>query len=91
MAVLDALEALHSPKTLPALERLRDRDLDGRVQRRVVEVIDAIRSDRKQTDEVQQLRDDFRALREDNKKLLERLDRLEAQQTVGASTPGSVG
>lgn len=91
MAVLDALEALHSPKTLPALERLRDRDLDGRVKRRVVEVIEAIRSDRKQTDEVQQLRDDFQALREDNKKLLERLDRLEVQQTVGASTSGGVG
>ena len=36
-AVLDALQALHSPKTLPALERLRDRDLDGRVKRRVAE------------------------------------------------------
>lgn len=91
MAVLDALEALHSPKTLPALERLRDRDLDGRVKRRVAEVIDAIRSARKQTDEVQQLRDDFQALREDNKKLLERLDRLEVQQTVGAHSSGGVG
>jgi len=76
MAVLDALEALHSPKTLPALERLRTRDLDGRVQRRVAEVIEALRNERKQTDEVQQLRDDFQALREENKKLLERLDRL---------------
>ena len=46
MAVLDALESLHSPKTLPALERLRARDLDGRVQRRVEEVIEAIRSER---------------------------------------------
>ena len=66
MAVLDALESLHSPKTLPALERLRARDLDGRVQRRVEEVIEAIRSERRQTDEVQQLRDDFQALREAN-------------------------
>jgi aminopeptidase N len=90
MAVLDALEALHSPKTLPALERLRDRDLDGRVKRRVAEVIEAIRSERKQTDEVQQLRDDFQAMREENKKLLERLDRLEAQQTVGTRTNGGV-
>jgi len=85
MAVLDALESLHSPKTLPALERLRARDLDGRVQRRVEEVIEAIRSERKQTDEVQQLRDDFQALREENKKLLDRLDRLEARQTTGSS------
>jgi aminopeptidase N len=85
MAVLDALESLHSPKTLPALERLRARDLDGRVQRRVAEVIEAIRSERKQTDEVQQLRDDFQALREENKKLLDRLDCLEARQTTGSS------
>src|SRR5215470_10801745 len=91
MAVLDALEALHSPKALPALERLRDRDLDGRVKRRVTEVIEAIRSERKQTDEVQQLRDDFQALREANKKLLERLDRLEAQQTVGTPPSGGIG
>src|SRR5438128_6472964 len=90
MAVLDALESLHSPKVLPALERLRPRDLDGRVQRRVAEVIEAIRSERKQTDEVQQLRDDFQAMREENKKLLERLDRLEAQQTVGTRTNGGV-
>jgi aminopeptidase N len=85
MAVLDALESLHSPKTLPELERLRARDLDGRVKRRVEEVIEAIRSERKQTNEVQQLRDDFQALREENKKLLDRLDRLEAHQTTGNS------
>ena len=86
MAVLDALESLHSPGTLPALERLRAHDLDGRVQRRVAEVIEAIRSARKQTDEVQQLRDDFQTLREENKKLLDRLDRLEARQPTGSST-----
>jgi aminopeptidase N len=85
MAVLDALESLHSPKTLPELERLRARDLDGRVKRRVEEVIEAIRSERKQTNEVQQLRDDFQALREENKKLLDRLDRLEARQTTASS------
>ena len=85
MAVLDALESLHSPKTLPALERLRAGDLDGRVQRRVEEVIEAIRSERRQTDEVQQLRDDFQALREANKKLLDRLDRLEALQTTDSN------
>ncbi len=85
MAVLEALESLHSPKTLPALERLRARDLDGRVKRRVEEVIEAIRSERKQTDEVQQLCDGFQALREENKKLLDRLDRLEARQTAGSS------
>jgi aminopeptidase N len=82
MAVLDALESLSSAKTLPALERLRARDLDGRIKRRLEEVIDTIRSGRKQTDEVQQLRNDVQALREENKKLLERLDRLEARQAA---------
>jgi aminopeptidase N len=84
MAVLDALESLNSPKTLPALQRLSARDLDGRVKRRLTEVIDAIRSSRKQVDDMQQLRNDVQALREENKKLLERLDRLEARQ---ASSP----
>jgi aminopeptidase N len=68
-----------------APERLRARGLDGRVKRRGEEVIEAIRSERKQTDEVQQLRDDFQALREENTKLLDRLDRLEARQTTGGS------
>lgn len=85
MAVLDALASLNSPKTLAALERLRARDLDGRVKRRLEEVIDTIRSGRKQTAEVKQLRDDVQALRDANKKLLERLDRLEARQ---APNPG---
>jgi aminopeptidase N len=77
MAVLDALASLNSPKTLPALQRLSARDLDGRVKRRLQEVIETIRSSRKQTDDMQQMRDDVQALREENKKLLERLDRLE--------------
>ncbi len=79
MAVLDALTALNSPKTLPALERLQARDLDGRVKRRLAEVLEAIRSSRKQADDMQQLRDDVQTLREENKKLVERLDRLEAR------------
>jgi aminopeptidase N len=80
MAVLAALESLNSAKILPALERLSARDLDGRVKRRLEEVIETIRSSRKQADDMQQLRDDMQAIREENKKLLERLDRLEARQ-----------
>jgi aminopeptidase N len=84
MAVLDALEALNSPKTLPALERLSTRDLDGRVKRRLEEVVTAVRSNRKQADDMQQLRDDVKALREENTTLRERLDRLEARATPSA-------
>jgi aminopeptidase N len=58
---------------------LRHRDLDGRIKRRLDEVIEAIRDARKQTDEVQQIRDDMQRLYEENKKLLERLERLEAR------------
>jgi aminopeptidase N len=83
MATLEALASLNSPKTLPALERLSARDLDGRVKRRLEEVIETIRSNRKQADDMQQLRDDVQALREENKKLLERLDRLEARPGTG--------
>jgi aminopeptidase N len=79
MAVLDALTSLNSPKTLPALERWQARDLDGRVKRRLAEVLEAIRSSRKQADDMQQLRDDVQTLRKENKKLIERLDRLEAR------------
>ncbi|MGE3539869.1 MAG: M1 family aminopeptidase [Candidatus Tectimicrobiota bacterium] len=88
MAVLDALAALQSPQTLAALERLRARDVDGRVQRRLTEVLETIRSARRQTDEVQQLRDDVQSLRADNQKLLERLERLEASRPdTSSATP----
>lgn len=79
MAVLDALESLGSPKTLPALQQLQQQDVDGRIKRRAEEVTGSIRSARKQGDEIQQLRDDVDALQAENKKLLERLDRVEAQ------------
>lgn len=42
-------------------------------------MIGSIRSARKQGDEIHQLRDDVEALRAENKELLERLDRVEAQ------------
>ena len=80
LAVLAALASLNSPKTLPALERLSARDLDGRIKRRLAEVIESIRSSRKQADNMQQLCDDMQAIWKENKKLLERLDRLEARQ-----------
>lgn len=79
MATLDALESLGSPKTLTALQQLQQQDVDGHIKRRAEEVIGSIRSARKQGDEIQQLRDDVDALRTENKKLLERLDRVEAQ------------
>lgn len=85
MAVLDGLESLDSPKTLAALQGLQHHNLDGRIKRRVNEVIESIRSSRKQTDDVQKLRDDVQALQEDNRKLVERLDRIEAHPSPEAS------
>jgi aminopeptidase N len=84
LAVLDALQSLGSPQPLPALQRLRQQTLDGRVKRRVEEVIESIRSGRKQADELQTLRDDVQKLRDENKKLQERLERIEARQGPSA-------
>jgi aminopeptidase N len=82
MAVLDALETLKSPKTLPALQRLSVRDLDGRVKRRLEEVSNTLRNTQPSPDELQQLRDEVKSLHTANNTLRERLDRFEAQQAA---------
>lgn len=82
MGVLDALETLQSPKTLPVLQRLSTRDLDGRVKRRLEEVINTLRQTQPSVDELQQLRNDVKSLQTANSALRERLDRFEAQQAA---------
>ncbi len=75
-----ALGELLDPKAIPALERLVDRELDGRVKRRGREAILKIRAGREASSEFKRLRDDVDKLREENRQLKERLEKLEALQ-----------
>ncbi len=74
------LGELMDPKAIPALERLIDRELDGRVKRRARESIIKLRVGREASDQFQRLREDVDKLREENRQLKERLEKVEALQ-----------
>ena len=84
MAALDALEALHEAAAIAPLEQLATQDVDGRLKRRATEVTRSIREYLEKPAEIKQLRDELDAMRESNKGLLDRLDRLESKSKVKA-------
>ncbi len=85
MAALSALEELHEAAAIPRLEQLAGQDIDGRLKRRCAEVVRAIREYLEKPAEIKQLRDEVDALRETNKGLLDRLERLEAKSKPRAT------
>jgi aminopeptidase N len=74
----DALESLKAREAIPHLERLVDQELDGRVRRAARRAIESLKEGRGRSDEVTSLRHDLDALREENRLLRDRLDRIEA-------------
>ncbi|MBC5806661.1 MAG: aminopeptidase [Candidatus Eremiobacter antarcticus] len=78
ITALDALEELHDRAAIPAIENLAAQDVDGRLKRRCVEAARAIREYQEKPSEMHVLRDEIDSLRETNKTLLDRLERLEA-------------
>jgi len=78
MRIPSAFSEVGDPRALPALRRLADRDLDGRIQRHANDAITAISEGRSRVEEGQRLREDIDKLRDDNKKLQERLEKIEA-------------
>ncbi len=73
-----AFESLKTTDAVPHLERLVDTDLDGRVRGAARRAIAALNEGRGRSDEVKNLRHDLDALREENRQLRDRLDRIEA-------------
>ena len=78
MRIPSAFSEVGDQRALPALRRLADRDLDGRIQRHANDAIAAISEGRGRIEEGQRLREDIDKLRDDNKKLQERLEKIEA-------------
>jgi aminopeptidase N len=78
MRLPGALEDLADPRALPALYRLADRALDGRLRRRAEESAAGLRDARAGTEETQRLRDELDRLRTESRKLLERLEKVES-------------
>jgi len=76
-----ALGELLDPKAVGPLERLIERELDGRVKRRAREAVRKIQAGREASDDFRRLREDVDKLREENRQLKERLDSIEKPQT----------
>jgi aminopeptidase N len=77
MRVPGAFEEIGDAGAVESLRRLLDRDLDGRIHRRTQHAIDSILAGRSRIEEGTRLRSEMDKLREDNRKLKERLDKLE--------------
>lgn len=87
LSAVAALQELKDDKAVPHLERLAERDLDGRVVRRAREAAARIREGKDKGEEVRKLRTDLDKLAEENRELRDRLARLEARlDAAGRST-----
>ncbi len=79
IATVLAAEELLDEKMLPMLDSLVGVDLDGRVRRRAREVAKKIRDHAEKGSEYKQLRSEIEDVREENRRLLDRLARLETK------------
>jgi aminopeptidase N len=77
MAAAEALKTLRDERALPHLEAQLNRELDGRVRRRIREAIEAIKEGSRA--QLEQLREEVEKIREENRRLKSALARIEAQ------------
>jgi aminopeptidase N len=79
LAAIEALETLHDQEAIGALQRLATQDVEGRIKGAAAKAIRAITEQLEKPAEIKQLRGELDGLRETNKKLLDRMERLEAK------------
>jgi aminopeptidase N len=75
---INGLAELKDMRAIAELERVRVRELDGRVVRTAREAIQRLREGADKGDEIKKLRDDVEKLQEENRGLKDRLDKLES-------------
>ncbi len=80
-----AFEEIGEAAGTAPMRRLADRDLDGRIRRRANDAVQRLMEGRSHIEEGNRLRDDMDKLRDENRKLVERLNRLEALANPRAS------
>lgn len=80
-----ALALWADQRAIPALERLVERTLDERTVRGAREAIRRLQPGRTEREETQKLRHDLDEVRDENRKLRERLAAIEARVEVGAN------
>jgi aminopeptidase N len=91
-ASLEALATLADPRSLPAIRRAVDTNLDGRIRRRGREIIRDLEEGRTREEAVKTLRDEVERLRQELAGLRDRLGKLEVQgKANGAPRPAPPG
>ncbi len=89
MSAIVSIEEFRDTRSLAELQKLVDRELEGRIKRRAKEAIKKIREDRDRTQEFKVLRDEIDRLKEDNRQLRDRLDILELKVKGSLKKKGS--
>ena len=87
-AAIEALAIVGDPAAIPALRRITERELDGRLRRRGKEVIRDLGEGAPLGEDVRRLRDEVGELRALAGTLRERLELLEATQAPAAKPAG---
>ncbi len=80
MAAIGSLTERRDPKALGTLHDQAARDLDGRVKRSAKLAATAIASGLDRGDDVRKLRDELTTLRDEHRKLMDRLEKLERKK-----------
>jgi aminopeptidase N len=89
MAALRALESIGDLDALPILNRVADREVDGRIVRLAKNVRAALREGAAKPAEMQALRTDVDTVAKENKALRDRLDAFEQKRPTGAKKPAA--
>lgn len=78
-AAVNVLRRRKKADAIPTLERVAERDVDERIRRSAREALQALRDGQDREDELRQLRERLDSLAEDNRRLRDRVDKLEAR------------
>lgn len=81
---IGALQELKAQKAVPALDRLAQRELDGRIVRTAKLAAKAIRESGDKGEEMKKMREEVDKLTDENRTLKDRLDKLESRLPAGA-------
>jgi aminopeptidase N len=79
-AVVNVLRRRKKAEAIPALERAAERDVDERIRRSAREALRALRQGQDREEELRQMGERLDGLAEDNRKLRDRVDKLEARR-----------
>ena len=78
-AVIQAAREMLDPKLLPMLDKMSERDLNDRIRRLAREVARKIREQMERGVEYKELREEIEKIREENRKIIDRIARIEVK------------